>query len=374
MIDEAAFVDEKTITRMLVPIMINPNRVIHAFTTPNGDNFSWNHHMACTDEFRVVVIRDVCERCQESGRTTCLCMAHHAPDVFRSAEVQALMNAFYGADPQAYLEEVLGITMASDATALSAKWIDRMVSRPWPFAHSVDPNGKRLYLSYDPTGSNISGTAFLVAVQDRESHAFVIVHLDYEIFRTDTIDGGVCKLVDSMVASLAKRFPDHSLVTALECNNNLSHTANVAGMIDAACRRHRLGCMHTMRKLPTGASSPGFMVTAQTKMEGYLSLRRMLERGDILIDAQLSTSAKSVRNTRESEASLVQDHLGSLKRQLQALKVIMGPNHIQVSGKGDGSNDDLAITMINLLWLMRMSNFSVPDTAIPKEFRALLNA
>jgi len=372
MIDEAAFVEESTFSRMIMPIMINPNRVTHAFTTPNGDNFTWSHLLSCTEEYRVVIIRDVCERCRDQGRNTCLCMAHHAPDVFRSAEVQGLMNAFYGSDPQAYAEEVLGITVSSDATALPAAWIDRMIGRPWPFPHKLDPDRKRLYLSYDPTGSNISGTAFVVAAQDRDSRTVALVHIDYEIFKTDTIDIGVGKLVADMVAHLAKRFPGHQLITALECNNNLSHTTNVAGMIDGACRLHRMQCLHTTRKMPGGTSTPGLLVDPKTKMDGYLWLRGMMDRGELLLDPDLRTSAKSVRSTRESEASMVQAHLDSLKRQLQALKLVMGPRHVQISGKHDGSNDDLAITMINLMWLMRSSSFSVPDVAVPRNMRAML--
>lgn len=373
MVDEASFCRPQLFTEGVGPIMINPNRCMHAFTTPNGNNAGWCGLMREDGDFRIVQVRDVCEACESAGRMVCLCYVHHAPDVFLSDEVQRHLRAYYRMDPQAYAEEVLGITVARDVGALPHSWIDRLFASPrWPFEHRVTPMHRRLYLSYDPTSHNVSGTAFLVATQDRDTRRLVLLHIDYERFTTESINGGVRALVGTMIEQLARRYPQHTLITALEANNNASHTAEVAGMLDGACSKYGLTVIHTMHDKGTTVASrtPGLWVDVNTKMAGYMRLRESLEYGELLLAPDMHTGAHVINRTRASTEALLADRLESLRLQLCALKLTQGTRCIMVSGKQDGANDDLAITLINLFYIMKLHGPNiVADTTLPQRFK-----
>ena len=371
LVDEAAFCRVDIFSRKLAPIMVNPNRVLHAFTTPNGENLGWCTLMEEDEEFRVVRVRDVCETCEQEGQKTCLCLAHHAPDVFQSAEVQRLVRAFYRMDPQAYAEEVLGLTVASDMGALSGKWINRFLATPrWPFEHVLVPYRQRLYLSYDPTIHNVSGTAFLAFTQDRDTRQLALIHIDYEVFVTETVDVGVQRLVTTLMHQLSQRYPKHTLVTALEANSSTPQTQLVAGWLDSAGDRCGMRVVHQMHKHGGQTEpSPGLWVDHHTKMGGYLELRRHLKLGKVYVAPDISTSAHAVTMTRASADALLEDRLSSLRLQLLALKVSNGAQHQMVSGKKDGANDDLAITMVNAFYLMCLTRHGVESTDLPLEFK-----
>jgi len=373
LVDEAAFCRVDVFSRKLAPIMVNPNRVLHAFTTPNGDNLAWCSLMEEDEEFRVMQVRDVCEDCEAEGQKSCLCLAHHAPDVFQSAEVQRLVRAFYKMDPQAYLEEVLGITVASDMGALPVKWVDLFLSEPrWPFEHAVVPHRKRIYLSYDPTTHNVSGTAFLAFVQDHATRQIVLVHLDYEIFVTETVDSGVKRLVTTLTAQLAQRYPGHTIITALEANSSVPQTQRVAGWISSAGAAHNMQVVHQSHQHKRSDKPvAGLWVDHNTKLGGYIELRRHLELRKLYVAPDVSTSALAVTNTRASAEALLADRLDSLRLQLIALKVSNGAKHQTISGKDKGKsvNDDLAITMVNAFYLMCLTRYHVETCDLPDEYR-----
>jgi len=371
LVDEAAFCKVDMFSRKLAPIMVNPNRVLHAFTTPNGDNLAWCTLMEEEEEFRVVQVRDVCENCEREGQKSCLCLAHHAPDVFQSADVQRLVRAFYKMDPQAYLEEVLGVTVAKDMRGLPAKWVDKFLAPAhWPFDHKVTANRQRIYLSYDPTSHGVSGTAFVAFVQDAATLQLVLVHIDYEVFTIELVNQGVQKLVTTLVHRLAQRYPKHTIVTALEANANTPHVQSVAGWLERSAAANGMRIIHQMHKHP-GHKEPvvGLWIDANTKMGGYLELRRHLELGQLFVAPDVTTGAAIVSQTRSSAEALLSDRLATLRIQLIALQVGSGTQYHTVSGKKDGANDDLAITMVNAFYLMCLTRHHVESAVLPLEYQ-----
>lgn len=365
-VDEGAFCRESIFSRLLAPIMVNPDRTMFVFSTPNGDNESWRQLLLATDTFRIIVIQDVCEACRSKGKDSCLCLSHHAPDLHQSREVRETLKAFYRTDEQAYQEEILGLSISQHASALHRPWIEDFFNSPMPPRPKLIPHRKRIYVSYDPTGHNVSGTALMAAVHDQYTGKVAVIHVDYMRFEGVTIDTGVQMLVSAMIGRLAKRFPGHTLITALETNNNKSHVERVAGMFNQCCRVHKMQCIHLKHKEGTDMY-PGLWTDNYTKMQGYCFLRTMLREKSLLMADSISCAEAETFSKAKRPGYVIQGALDNFKLQTMALRVTRGVNNcLKISGKESG-NDDLAITLLNLIYLMRGTQYSIDLDLVPDQ-------
>lgn len=350
-VDEAAFVRPELYTRQIGPIIRKHKCTGNFFTTPKEDSLLW---ASLTEEpthgdIRLLYLPGICRDCRAENRNDCSCFAYLAPEARFDQDTMRLISHFYKFDPAAFKEEIQGVTLKRDATLLNPETVTAFIEKRLPWNHSTArPMNKHIYVSYDPTGSNVSCTAFVTAYYDEALGKMVVFGIDNIKFEMDILKG-VALVVRQLVQTLASFFPGCTLVTVLECVANLDHIQYVAGLFDQVGLEVGMAVDHVRHKREE-RMVPGASVNASTQVASFFWLSTLLSKSSIVLAEPLCCVAGMVLQQCVAPSYLADINVELLCSQMQKKHLVRRSKHVTLSDKDE--NDDILMALLNAIHVL----------------------
>jgi len=340
-LEEASRLDEAVFNEVCLPLLGVSNTSLLAISTPLDENNFFSQLLLSKKPngaplFKVLQIELVCATCREAKATECPHNANLLPS-WKSAARGELVKSLMENNKDMWLREQAGVITSRDTAAFDRAAIERCFANRFPLSRLIIQDN-RVYITVDPSGGGFSQTAVLACAVDANERSVVVVGADGCAV---TCDGEL----ESFLCGFMERIRSVNELSNAEAV--LIIERNFGGPVMASRIANVLASYQPLRVVTADTTTHrrvGVVTTDVVKERARVDVQRLLRLDSlrVLADAEFASG-----DARAAE---------NLRQQLINFKYVYSerPNgsvKAQLSGKGLGKNDDLAMAlMLSAYW------------------------
>jgi len=338
-LEEASRLNAEVFTEVVVPLLGVSHTSLIGISTPLEENNFYSQLLLAKKPngaplFKVLNVELVCAACREKKIASC----PHAVQLpsWKSAARADLVKTLMASNSQMWEREQLGVINTRDSSAYDLPGLLRFAD---PATHVVweamELQDNQLFVAFDPAGGGLSEAALVSGFVDAVSKQLIVSSADSSTLANDQAQEAFLNRHLERIRS-ERKFSNALIVLIIERNFGGSVLASRVANICAKFAPIRVVSADTSTHKRVGV-----VTTDVVKERGRNDLQRLI-RLDLIkfaCDEQFLTSNPGVKDT-------IVKQLKNFR--FEVTDVGQDKQRVRLTGKGFGTNDDLAICLLLL--------------------------
>jgi hypothetical protein len=338
-LEEASRLNAEVFTEVVVPLLGVSHTSLIGISTPLEESNFYSQLLLAKKPngaplFKVLNVELVCAACREKNITTC----PHAVQLpsWKSSARADLVKTLMASNSQMWEREQLGVINTRDTSAYDLPSLLRFEDpKTHIFWDDMEIQDNQLYVAFDPAGGGLSEAAIISGFVDTVTKQLVLVSADSSTLASDQFQEvflnrhlerirGERKFANAMIVLIIERNYGGSVLASRIANICASYAP--ISIVSADTTKHR---------------RVGVVTTDVVKERGRSDLQRLF-RLDLI---------KMASKTRflTSNPGMQDTIMKQLKNfRFEVVDTANDKQKIRLTGKGFGTNDDLAICLLLL--------------------------